>query len=282
MGNKGIVTIDGFELAYRIEGEGTPVLVVGSEVYYPRLFSEEIKQKLKLIFIDHRGFVEPPRVLKPEDYSLDRVLDDIEIIRETLALENFVILGHSGHAFMALEYARKYPAHVQKVVLLNTAPSNSPERQKQSRVFFEETASPERKIKFEQDIALLPGDLEREPERRFAHVCTRMGAHSFCDYSFDAAPTWDGVYTNMEIIDHLWGDAFGKIDLLQRVMDLNKPVFLGLGRYDYLVGPSSLWDSLEAGGTPVKKIVFEQSGHNPMVEESHVFDSALVDWIEAD
>lgn len=56
MESKGIIEIDGFKLAYLIEGKGTPVLIVGSTAYYPQLFSKEIKKQLKLIFIDHRGY----------------------------------------------------------------------------------------------------------------------------------------------------------------------------------------------------------------------------------
>lgn len=279
MEKRGIVIIDGFELAYRIEGEGIPVLVVGSEAYYPQLFSEEIKKEVKLIFIDHKGFVDSPWVLKPEDYTLDKILDDIEIMRETLSLENFAILGHSGHAFMALEYAKKYPKYVEKVVLLNSAPTNSKERQEQSFAFFYETASPERKRKFEEDIALLASDIEVEPERRFAHMCIRMGAQSFYDYTFDAAYMWDGVYTNMPIIDYLWGEAFGRLTMLQSLLDFNKPVFIGLGKYDYLVAPISLWDSIDDSYPNVKKVVFEHSGHNPMFEEPHVFDATIIKWL---
>ncbi|WP_139492161.1 alpha/beta fold hydrolase [Brevibacillus dissolubilis] len=281
MKNNGIIDIDGFSLAYRIEGEGTPVLVVGSEVYYPRLFSQELRKKLKLIFIDHRGFVPSPRALTPEDYSLDRILNDIEIIRKMLQLEDFVILGHSGHAFMALEYAKKYPAYVQKVVLLNTAPTNSQERQQQSFAYFDETASAERKSQFEKDIALLASDIEADPERRFAHMCIRMGAHSFYDYTFDASAMWQDVYTNMPIIDHLWGEAFARLNMAESLPDVGKQVFIGLGAYDYLVAPVSLWNSIDADGTcpHVTKVIFEQSGHNPMMEEADLFDSTLVEWI---
>ncbi len=38
MEHTGICHSDGFDLAYRIEGEGAPILVIGSAVYYPRLF----------------------------------------------------------------------------------------------------------------------------------------------------------------------------------------------------------------------------------------------------
>lgn len=282
MKTKGMITIDGYELQYRIEGEGTPVLVIGSAVYYPRLFSESIRKKLKLIFIDHRGFARRLRDVKPEDGSLDTVIDDIETIRSALELDNFVVLGHSGHAFLALEYAIRYPERVQKLVLLNAAPTNDGERQRLSIAHFEETASPERKSQFEADFAQLPGDLEKEPERRFAHVCIRMGAHSFYDYSFDSAYLWEGVNPNMPIIDRLWGEVFGQMNMLRLLPLTRKPVFLGLGKYDYMVAPVSLWDKVTGDCPNVTKIVFEHSGHNPMMEQPQLFDDTLTAWLSND
>lgn len=273
------VMSEGFALNVSIRGNGRPILVVGSSIYYPRLFSEQLYTSFQLIFLDHRGFVKPPRTLEPEEYTLDKVLDDIEAARQTLELEDFIILGHSGHAFMALEYAKKYPEHVRKVVLLNTAPANSPERQQQSFAFFNETACPERKRQFEADIALLKGDIQREPERRFAHMCIRMGAHSFYDYAYDAAWMWEGVFTNMPVIDHLWGEAFARLNLIDSLKDVAKPVLIGLGRYDYLVSPVSLWNAINGSQANVKKVIFEKSGHNPMFEEPDLFNAILTDWI---
>ncbi len=125
------INSDGFELNYCVKGSGKPILVVGSSLYYPRLFSEDLYEAFQFIFLDHRGFVKPPRTLEPDDYILDKILDDIEMARRALGLTDFIVLGHSGHAFMALEYAKKYPDHVQKVILLNSAPTNSEERQRQ-------------------------------------------------------------------------------------------------------------------------------------------------------
>jgi proline iminopeptidase len=280
MKTEGVIVRDGFQLAYKAEGQGIPVLVIGSRLYYPHLFSKELRNKLQLIFLDHRGFAEGPEELNIGDYSLDAVINDTELVREALGLEQFIILGHSGHAFMAAEYARKHPERVSRTILLNTAPSNSKERQAQSASYFEETASPERKKQFAQDISLLSSDIAREPERRFAHLLIRMGAQSFYDYSFDASYMWDGVYTNMPVIDHLWGEVFGSINLRERLAELGHPVFLGLGRYDYLVAPVSLWDSIEESHPHVTKVIFEQSGHNPMLEESEVFDAALLKWLQ--
>ncbi|OAB27733.1 alpha/beta fold hydrolase [Paenibacillus macquariensis] len=282
MNNYKTVISDGFKLNYCVKGTGKTILVIGSSVYYPRLFSDNLMRRFQFFFLDHRGFVRPSRSLEPEDYTLDKVLSDIEKAREALDLTDFIILGHSGHAFMALEYAKKYPDHVAKVVLLNSAPTNSSERQRQSSTFFHETASPERKEQFNKNIALLEYDIQKDPERRFVHMCVRMGAQSFYDYSFDAAYMWEDVYTNMPIIDHLWGEAFGELDMLKSLAGCHKPVFIGLGRYDYLVAPVSLWDQVEVMYENVKKVIFEYSGHNPMFEEPQCFDKELTDWILKD
>ncbi|RCX23429.1 proline iminopeptidase [Fontibacillus phaseoli] len=283
MENSGIVERDGFSLGYSIEGEGIPLMVIGSAVYYRRLFSNTLKSGFRLIFIDHRGHVPSPAGQAGSDLDglLDRVLDDVEAIREHLGLRDLIVAGHSGNAFLALEYARKYPAEVRKIVLLNTAPSNSSERQQQSIAFFEADASEERKDKFQQDFALLPGDIEREPERRFAHMCIRMGAHSFYDYGYDATAMWEDVHTNMPVIDVLWGDAFARLNMLERLEGLDKPVFIGLGQYDYLIGPLTLWDGIEEKHDYVRKVVFDRSGHNPMLEEPERFEALLAEWIHS-
>lgn len=273
------ISIDGFRLRYCVKGTGDPILVIGSSLYYPHLFSETLYETFQFIYLDHRGFVKPNRTLEPENYTLDKVLDDIEIARKVLGLTDFVILGHSGHAFMALEYAKKFPKHVEKVVLLNSAPTNSRERQNESFLFFQKTASPERKRQFEKDFALLENDILQDPERRFAHMCIRMGSQSFYDYEFDATYMWEGVYTNMPVIDYLWGEAFGELNLIQSLAEFKKPVFIGLGRYDYLVAPVSLWEGVDCMYENVKKVIFEHSGHNPMFEEPLYFNQEITRWI---
>lgn len=279
MNNYQSIFSEGFDLKYCVKGQGKPILVVGSSIYYPRLFSENLYRHFQFIFLDHRGFVKPPRSLKKEDYTIDKIVEDIETARQWLKLEDFIILGHSGHAFMALAYAEKYPQYVQKVILLNSATTNSQERQQQSFSFFNETASAERTKQFEHDIAFLEKDIHNDPERRFVHMCIRMGAHSFYDYTFDAAYMWDGVYTNMEVIDYLWGVAFAEQNLIQSMAHLNKPIFVGLGKYDYLVAPVSLWDVIDDSNDNVKKVIFEKSGHNPMFEQPAIFDKELIDWL---
>ena len=55
MKNTGSIEIDGFKLRYRTEGTGTNVLVIGSSIYYPLNFSQNLRKFLRLHFVDYRG-----------------------------------------------------------------------------------------------------------------------------------------------------------------------------------------------------------------------------------
>lgn len=163
---------------------------------------------------------------------------------------------------------------------LNTAPDNSEERQRKSESFFMETASLERKKRFEKDIANLPQDIDKDPERRFVHMCIRAEAKSFYQERPHAAALWDGVFTNMPIMDELWGNTFAQIDLIQRLADVRMPVYIGLGRYDYLVAPVALWDAVDGLYPHMDKVIFERSGHQPMLEEPEAFDQSFSKWLD--
>ena len=75
------------------------------------------------------------------------------------------------------------------------------------------------------------------------------------------------------------GEAFARLNLIDSLKEVAKPVLIGLGRYDYLVSPVSLWDAINGSQANVKKVIFEKSGHNPMFEEPDLFNALLTDWI---
>ena len=58
MESEGSIEIDRFKLKYRSEGFRQDVVVIGSSIYYPRSFSQNLRKSLRLHFIDYRGFAE--------------------------------------------------------------------------------------------------------------------------------------------------------------------------------------------------------------------------------
>jgi len=276
------IEVSGFKLNCLVEGEGIPVLVPGSAIYYPRIFSSEIKKHLQFIHIDHRGFVPPPAEdLDNSVFDLDVLIEDFEEARAYLGLDKFIVMGHSGHAFMALEYAKKYPEHVTGVIMIGVTPDYSHTTHKAAEDFFEKEASPERKKALEKGMANLQEMIAADPEKRFVSYCLAAAAKSWFDHDFHAAALWEDLYTNMQAIDHIWSVVFRNIDVTKGLSDFDKPVLLMLGKYDFLTGPTELWDDIKNNFKDITIRVFEKSAHCPMYEEAELFDKALLSWLSA-
>lgn len=279
----GSVMSGGFRLRYIVEGDGRPALVVGSALYYSRAFSENLRQHLRLILMDHRGFAPPPGPSDTEAFALDTLIDDMEQVRQALDLGPVVVIGHSGHAFMALEYAKKYPANVSHVVMIGIAPDLSASSAEATETYWETSASAERKAVMEENLRRLPDDeiaqLPVSPGQRFIRTYIRNGPKAWHDPRFDSSPLWEGVEINMDMFNHVWGRIFRDLDITRGLETFNRPVFLALGRYDFLVAPPSSWEPLRPLFKDLTVRVFERSGHTPQYEEAAAFDEELVQWI---
>jgi proline iminopeptidase len=280
-GERGTIRAGNFELGYAVEGNGRPALVIGSAVYYPRTFSDRLRRELRLTFLDHAGHALPAGIFEPSSCTLGSLVADMETARRRLGLDRTIIVGHSGNAHLALEYAKAHPDRVSHVVLIAAAPSFGPEHMRQAERCWEEAVCPERKAKYESEMRLLPADIEAAPDRRFAAFCIRMGARSWYDHDYDATPLWEGVRCNMPVIDHMWGTLFRDVDIAAGLERLAAPVFLALGRFDYLVPPCQTWEPYRALFRDLTVRVFDRSGHTPQLEESAAFDTELLRWLAA-
>nr|WP_272211293.1 alpha/beta fold hydrolase [Marinicella sp. W31]MDC2877181.1 alpha/beta fold hydrolase [Marinicella sp. W31] len=210
----GVLESGGFLLSYIIEGLGIPLLVVGSANYYARCFPASLRRHCRFHFIDHCGFATPITGCEDSDSSLDRVVSDIERMRVHLGLERFAILGHSGHGYMALAYAARFPERVSHVVIVGTAPSQSGAMLEAAEVRFSAEADARRKTILERDLLCLADDIQTEPGARFRHLLLRLGARSWSDPGYDARHLWQDVPINDPVFDHLWGEVFRDIDMV--------------------------------------------------------------------
>lgn len=271
------VEVGGCKLHYCIEGESPDVLVVGSAVYYPRSFSKDLRNHFRLIFIDWRGFSEGAFA---RDTSLDTLLDDIEVIRKKLGIQRCMVIGHSAHALLAIEYAKKYPAAVSHVVMIGISPNLHPAMGALAEKHWQETASIERKEALQKRIEQLPDVTlnQLSPTDRFVAWYVRRDPQAWYDDQFNSSWLWENVHPNMAYFDFLYGVVLRDIDITRNLETFDKPVFLALGRYDFIVAPPSSWDSLKPKFKNLTLHIFEKSGHSPQFEEPGAFDKALFEF----
>lgn len=84
--------------------------------------SLELHDIAQLVFIDHRGCGRSKKT-KASHYTLENNIEDIEALRKHLGLTRICVLGTSYGGIVAQGYATRYPQHVEKLILVVTAPS---------------------------------------------------------------------------------------------------------------------------------------------------------------
>lgn len=276
---RGTIPRDGFSFGYSIEGQGPTLLVVGSHVFYPRTFSDRLRNRRRLVFIDHRGFARAERPLEARDTELETVVGDMAAICDALDLGQVDLLGHSGHGYMALEFARRFPERVRRTVLVGTGPSHSAVHMQAGARIWEALAAPERKARLEVDLAAMEARIRADPEQRFIWMCLGMAARSWFDPAYDATALWAGVSVNMPVFDRLWGEVFATYPTRDVLAELARPPLICMGRHDHLVAPMETWLPLLPEGDAPKLALFERSAHTPQLEESELFDTVLLDFL---
>ena len=277
--SSGTVRVTGATLRYVIEGKGRPCLVVGSSVYYPRILSNTLRQHLRLIFLDLRHFVPSEPSLEPSLVTLDTYAADIETTRRQLGLGAVLVMGHSIHGNIALEYARRYPTTTSGVIVIGSPPVGVRKMGEAAKQFWETDASDQRKQLLQKNWEGARPRLEAlSPSDRFIREYVLNGPKYWYNPAYDASAMWKGMEVNMAIVGQLFGVLFAEYDLAQSPSSLKAPVFLALGRYDYVV-PYTLWDSERSKLPRLSYNLFERSGHTPQVEEAVNFDATLLKWL---
>ena len=83
----GVVSVEGAELHYVIEGKGIPCIGLGHSESQRRILSQELRNHFKFVFMDLRHDAQSNSSLEISKITLDTYLDDIDKVRRTLGLD---------------------------------------------------------------------------------------------------------------------------------------------------------------------------------------------------
>ena len=105
-------TSDGIELYFELDGEGVVCLYLhGSPGYWSKSFQhfsgECLEENLQMVYLDQRGCGRSEHS-PTQDYSLSRLIDDIEELRVFLRIEEWFVMGHSFGGILAVNYAHRF------------------------------------------------------------------------------------------------------------------------------------------------------------------------------
>ena len=111
---------DGTELAYRVAGSGPPLVCIpggpGQAVEYLGELGG-LSSHRTLILLDNRGTGASQAPQDPGTYRVDRLVQDVEALRDHLGLDRMDLFGHSASGGIGLLYAAGHPHRLDHLVL---------------------------------------------------------------------------------------------------------------------------------------------------------------------
>lgn len=116
-------------LAWYDAGSGPPVFFLqggpGDDHQPMRALAAPLVSDFHCVLHDPRGTGRSHLArLDPSTLHLDRLVDDIEALRQHLGSAKISLIGHSWGANLALAYSAQHPEQVERVVLVSLGPLN--------------------------------------------------------------------------------------------------------------------------------------------------------------
>ena len=272
--DRGTIQVPGASLPFITDGKGTPCVIYGSEVYYPRTFSSRFKAAMRCVHLPERGFIPDARRRDSVPFGIAEAVADIEAARRQLGLERFVLVGHSIHGLVVLAYAAAYPQHLTHVVAIG-APPGVPMVRDSVVAYRTRAFSAARQVQHAKNRLAIDSLRRAYPDRPLVSNYIANAALYWADSSFDSAPLWEGVHINAPLANDLQVTAFAWDTAAAPV---SVPAFIALGRHDYVV-PPNLWSGPRTPFRSLTVQTFTRAGHTPQLEEPEEFDRLLLRWL---
>jgi proline iminopeptidase len=274
----GYISIGETVFSYVAKGKGKPCLVIGSSIYYPKTFSKNLQAHLRMYFVDLRWFAGMHPPVKPEAYGLPEIVDDIEKIRSALQLDKPVLIGHSIHGTIAMEYAKQYPQHVSALIMIGSPNIFGNREYDDATTEVWNTASFQRKKMQDANWQTIPNKDSISAAQLIIEEYCAMAPKYWHDSTYNAKWLWKDMIIDAPLLHHLYDHVFLNYNMFNNQKKAPVRTFVALGKYDYII-PATLW--LNQGSIEqVTLKVFEKSGHTPQLEESDAFDKAILHWLK--
>jgi proline iminopeptidase len=249
-------------------GTGTPMIVVnggpGFDHTYLHLSPvwKSLSRNRQIVFYDQRGNGRSAALKPGQSCTLADQIDDLEALRAHLGFERIVLFGHSYGGYLSMAYAARHTAHVERMIVVDSAAPRWSDTLVLFKDVFPETSE-------RRDALAFTGELGDKSASRESIVL-------YLSMLFYSAEKRDAFVKNMppnafnKEVNEAVSRDMARFDLNPEIRKFKFPVLVVSGRYDINVAPSVAYKIHQA--IPASRFtVFERSGHIPFYEEPEDF-----------
>lgn len=283
--------IDGYKINVEVLGEGEPIVFIAggpgnSHDYMQGNFGQYYKTN-KVIFIDFLGRGLSDDAKDKSSYSIDGDVELLEKVRQKLNLDKISVVGHSYGTVPAQAYAIKYPEYLDKLVLISGFHSGEMwQANCDSYNHYSKTHFPAiwKKVDSLRALGYVSSDSE------FSKVYGSLPSKYVYYHNLSLkqnVPTYKFRGMNTDVYYSIIGrdaDFFvgGKMidtDFRKELKNIKSPTLIMGGRYDGVSTPEYA-EQYKVLMPQAKFVMFENSAHNPYLEEPEKFYSLFEEFME--
>lgn len=259
-------------------GRGDTIVVVhggfGAEHSYLLGAVRGVADKFHIVMYDQRGSLRSP--CPDTAISLQSHIDDLDLLRKQLRLEQITIVAHSMGTFLAMEYLKQYPTNVKGLVLLGALPvfSSSFDSTMNAITLNAQSLGTRSEVQSELRRAGLDKDSLSPKESTFAWRIRFAAANLF---HIDKWPSMPG---GMVFYNARAGSATSQT--MPRSWDFRDtftrhpfPITFINGDVDYCDPAGKTNRSLLANATNVEVITIKNAGHCAWIDDPDTFRKSL-------
>jgi len=279
-------TINGYQINVEVKGEGEPLFFFaggpGNSHDYMQGNFGHYYESHKVVFIDMLGRGQSDDAKEASEYSVENDVAITEAIRKILKLDKIGLVGHSYGTVVAQAYAITYPEQVSRMVLINGFHSGEMwQANCDSYNHYAKTHFPEKWAQVDSMRAL--GYVSSDPA--FAELYGSFPVKYIYYHNTQLkqnVPKTKYRGWSSEVYYAIIGrdadfDVSGSMinqDYRRHLKDLPFPTLIVAGRYDGVSTPEYAVQ-YKHYMPQAQFVMFEQSSHNPYLEEPEKFYGLL-------
>jgi proline iminopeptidase len=292
---EGFVDANGVLIYYKTLGHGTPLFIVhggpGASHDYFLPYLLPLARDHRLIFIDERGSGKSEKLEDPKGYTIENMVEDVEAVRQGLALGKVTLLGHSYGGALAQAYALKYQNNLTDLILCSTWASTA--EMNQVFVKMKEKMSPElrNRIDAQEKAGLFGHGKDFERNRYTADYMIAAWGEGYFPYVYQGRPdpNYDPIANgNMswDLYREMWGSDgefvisgnLKSVEYLDRLPSIHVPTLLLVGDHDEC--DPSLSEEMHQKIPNSKLVILPKSGHMTFVDQAALFNNSVSKFLE--
>jgi proline iminopeptidase len=264
---------DGYKLNVEELGSGLPLIVLhggpGMDHHMFRPYLDALADEYRVLYVDERGQGRSERV-DPATLSLDRFARDVDLLAEALALDGFVLLGHSFGAIIAMYHATELGTAEAYVISAGADDSDglladveaSLESMGEGGAAIAASWEQEQTVRTEDELAAL--------------IRAQLPFH----FHGEPPPGYgEDMVGSPDVLRHFAKAGYGDFDYRPKLGSVTKPTLLIVGEHDRTTTPRAA-RVLHEGIAGSELVIVPDAGHMSFVERTDVYLGAVRPFLE--